>query len=69
MQDPPSTALVKLDDGTDLVATGPVCVDSAKTLIKASQGALLLDLRVNFGNLADKIVVRGLALYLREAKA
>jgi len=69
VQDPPSTALVKLDDPTDLVATGPVCVDSAKTLIKPAVGALLVDLRVNFGDLADKIVVRGLALYLREAKA
>ena len=29
VQDPPATAVVLLDDGTDLTATGPVCVNSA----------------------------------------
>jgi len=62
--DPPSSALVLLDDGTDQTNPGPVCVDSAATTIDPSRGEVLLSLRVNFGNTADKIVVRALGLYL-----
>jgi hypothetical protein len=64
VQDPPATATVLLDDGTDLVDPGPICVDSAETEIDPAAGALLLSLRVNFGDTADRIVVRGVALHL-----
>ncbi len=67
VQDPPSTALVILDDGTPLTNPGPVCVDSAATSVDPSLGAVLLDLRVNFGSTADKIVIRGLGLHLEPA--
>ena len=62
VQNPPSSALVLLDDGTDLVAPGPTCVDSAATLIHSKKGSVLLSLRVNFGNVGDKIVIRALGL-------
>lgn len=66
VQDPPATALVLLDDGTDLTAPGPVCIDSAAPAepVHPADGAVLLSLRVNFGDIADKIVVRGVALHL-----
>lgn len=62
VQDPPSSALVLLDDGTDLVDPGPTCVDSDSTSIKSRDGSVLLSLRVNFGNTNDKIVIRALGL-------
>jgi hypothetical protein len=65
IQDPPATALVKLDDGTPLTNPGPVCVDSAKTSINSSNGSVLLSLRVNFADVQDAIVVRALGLYVR----
>ena len=66
VQDPPATALVLLDDATALIQPGPICVDSAvvNPPIGPTLGALLLDLRVNFQNTSDRIVVRGLALHL-----
>ncbi|MDQ6614028.1 MAG: hypothetical protein M3083_04610 [Actinomycetota bacterium] len=64
VQDPPSSAVVLLDDPTALTDPGPICVDSAMTSIDPAAGALLLDLRVNFGDPADRIVVRGLGLHL-----
>lgn len=66
LQDPPSTAVVKLDDPTDLTNPGPICVDSAATPVPVDPilGAIRLSLRVNFGVLTDKIVVRGLGLHL-----
>ena len=64
MQNPPASASVLLDNGTDLNNPGPVCVNSAPTSINLSPGALLLSLRVNFGSTSDKIVVRGLGLIL-----
>ncbi len=67
VQDPPSKALVILDDATHLTNQGPVCVDSASTSVDPSLGSVLLDLRVNFGNTADKIVIRGLGLHLQPA--
>jgi hypothetical protein len=51
---------VILDDGTDLTDKGPVCVDGAATSVDPWQDAVRLDLRVDLGNLADKIVVRAL---------
>jgi hypothetical protein len=68
LQDPPATALVLLDDGTDLTNVGPICVNSAVTSVNPSQGAVRLSLRVNFGNIADKIVIRGLGLLLHRTE-
>ena len=65
VQDPPASALVQLDDGTDLVSPGPVCVDSTPTSIDPAAGELLLSLRVSFGDTSDRIVVRALGLHLR----
>jgi hypothetical protein len=67
VQNPPASAVVQLDDGTDLTNPGPICVNSAATSIDPGPGALLLSLRVNFGNTSDKIVVRGLGLLLNPA--
>jgi len=64
VQDPPSTALVLLDDATPLTDPGPIFVDSAPTSIDPAVGPLQLNLRVNFGSTDDTIVVRGLGLYL-----
>jgi len=64
VQNPPSSAIVQLDDGTDLVNPGPVCVDSATTTVNPALGEVLISLRVNFGDIADKIVVRALGLIL-----
>ena len=64
VQNPPGTALVLLDDPTHLNAAGPTYAHSAATSIDPAKGPLLLDLRVNFGNTADRIVVRGLGLLL-----
>ena len=66
VQDPPGTALVQLDDATHLVNPGPVCVDSAPTTVNPELGAVRLDLRVNFGDTSDKIVVRAVGLDLEE---
>jgi hypothetical protein len=64
VQNPPSSAVVLLDDPTHHNEAGPVCVDSQPTSIDPSKGAVLLDLRVNFGNTSDKIVIRALGLRL-----
>ena len=64
VQDPPATAVVRLDDGTDLTNAGPVCVNSAATNVDPCAGEVLLSLRVNFGNTSDRIVVRALGLQL-----
>jgi hypothetical protein len=66
LQDPPSTASVKLDDGTDLTNPGPICVDSAAAPVPVDPilGAVRLNLRVLFGDVTDRIVVRGLGLHL-----
>jgi len=67
LQDPPDTALMMLDDGTDLVDVGPICVNSAEPFsgpINPAEGALRLSLRVNFGDINDSIVVRGVGLLI-----
>lgn len=64
VQNPPQTAIVMLDDATDQTNPGPICVDSASTNVNPALGEVLLDLRVNFGNTADKICVRALGLHL-----
>jgi hypothetical protein len=65
LQNPPSSALVMLDDATDLVNKGPICVTSAPTAIDPQKGAVRLSLRLNFGNTSDVIVVRGIGLLLK----
>ena len=67
VQDPPSSALVLLDDGTDQTNPGPICVNSQTTTIDPSKGAVRLSFRVKFGNTADKIVVRAVGLHLAKA--
>ena len=64
VQNPPQSALVRLDDGTDQTNPGPICVDSQSTTVDPRNGAVLLSLRLNFGNVADKIAVRALGLHL-----
>lgn len=67
LQDPPATAVVRLDDGSDLVAPGPVCVDSAQPAagpVDPQQGALRLDLGAAFAATTDRIVLRGVGLLL-----
>jgi hypothetical protein len=64
VQNPPSTALVLLDDPTHLNAAGPVCVNSQPTLVNPATGSVLLSLRVNFGDTSDKIVLRAVGLNL-----
>jgi hypothetical protein len=64
VQNPPSTASVLLDDPTQLNAVGPVCVNSKPTSVDPAKGSVLLDLRVNFANTKDKIVLRAVGLNL-----
>jgi hypothetical protein len=65
VQNPPAKALVLLDDPTHLTSTEPICIDSEQTApIDPRVGPILLSLRVNFGNTADRIVVLGLGLQL-----
>jgi hypothetical protein len=64
VQNPPGTANVLLDDPTNHTNPGPVCVDVKSPTIDPRPGALLLSLRVNFGNTADRIAIRGVALHL-----
>jgi hypothetical protein len=66
LQDPPSTALVRLDDATHQVNPGPVCVDSVPTTVNPALGEVRMDLRVNFGDTSDKIVVRAVGLHLAQ---
>ena len=65
LQNPPSSALVMLDDGTDLTNKGPVCVTSKPTSIDPQKGAVRLSLRLNFGNTSDVIVIRAVGLILK----
>lgn len=64
VQNPPGTAVVLLDDGTNHTGVGPAYVNSAPTSIDPARGPLLLSLRVNFGDTSDRICVRGLGLRL-----
>lgn len=69
VQDPPSSAVVRLDDGTDLTATGPACVNTTGPFlgpINPEPGALLVSLRLNYDSTEDRIVVRGLGLLLQK---
>jgi hypothetical protein len=66
VQNPPSTALVRLDDGTDLSSVGPLCVDSRAVNfpIPTTKGPLLLNIKFNFGTTKDAVVIRGLGVIL-----
>ena len=64
VQSPPSSAVVLLDDPTNHTSVGPVCADVKSPTIDPAKGALLLDLRVNFGNTSDRIAIRAVALWL-----
>ena len=64
VQNPPGSATVLLDDPAHLNAAGPTYHNTVATSIDPAKGPLLLDLRVNFGNTSDRIVVRGLGLLL-----
>lgn len=64
LQNPPSTALVRFDDGTDLTQPGPVCVTSQVTNVAVGKGALTLSLRLNFTNTDAAIVIRSLGIIL-----
>lgn len=64
VQEPPATALVLLDDATDLTNVGPVCVDSEAVSIDPSVGAVRLSFRVNYGDVTDRIVLRAVGLNL-----
>jgi hypothetical protein len=68
VQNPPSVAAVLLDDGTDHTSVGPICVDSTATSIDPSTGAVRLSIRVNFGNILDRIVIRAIGLHLQRTK-
>jgi hypothetical protein len=67
VQDPPSEALVLLDDATHQVNPGPVCVNSTPTTIDPERGAVRLDLRIDFDDISDRIVVRALGLHLKKS--
>lgn len=67
VQDPPQSAVVQLDDGADLTDPGPVCVDSVATSIDPAAGGLRLNLRIQTGDVGDRIVLRAVGLHL-EAK-
>lgn len=64
LQNPPRAAVVMLDDPTDLTDAGPICVDSAPTTVDPGRGAVRLDLRVNYGDTSDSIVLLGVGLNL-----
>lgn len=65
LQNPPTSWLVKLDDGTDLNAAGAVCIDSQPTSINPQQGSIRFNLRTNFANVADTITVLATGLWLQ----
>ncbi|MEU4446939.1 hypothetical protein AB0K14_19440 [Actinosynnema sp. NPDC050801] len=63
--DPPDRWLVVLDDPTDHLDPGPICVDSAAPFAGAvdpGAGALSLGLRVHFADAGDRIVLHGVGL-------
>ena len=53
----PDQAVVRHDDGTDLLSTTPTCYRSQIIGGYRPGGAALLQLRLNFGNIADAITL------------
>lgn len=66
MQNPPSGYVVRLDDVVSLTSPGPICHDSASTLIDPRGGVPQLYLGVTFSNTTDRIIIRGVALELKK---
>ncbi|MGR8933410.1 MAG: hypothetical protein ACU837_03370 [Gammaproteobacteria bacterium] len=64
---PPDYADVLLNDDTDLTDAGPVCVDSQQLAkaARAEKGPILVSLRVNTAAPEDKIVIRGLGVFVK----
>jgi hypothetical protein len=60
VQNPPSQAIVAIDDSTPQNLPGPQCYDSQQVDIDPATGTILVDLRVNFASTDDVIVVRAL---------
>ena len=67
VNNPPSSASVLLDDGTDQTNVGPICVNSTPTSIDPTAGELLLSFRVNFASTSDRIAIRSVGLLLSTA--
>ena len=65
LQNPPSSSIVKLDDGTHLTATGPICVNSAMTDVNPALGSVALSFRVNFGSTRDNINILAVGLWVQ----
>ena len=61
---PPTAATVVLDDDTDRTNLGPICIDSAETTVATTSGSILLSLQLNFGDIGDSIVIRGVGIRL-----
>jgi hypothetical protein len=63
----PATADKVIVDDTDLTSTSPVCVNSKsiKPSIKSKNGPVLLSLGITAGATTDKIVIRGLGVYVK----
>jgi hypothetical protein len=59
-----SSSIVVLDDLTHLKNMGPNCMTSQPTLVNPNKGEVRLDLRLNFGDASDKIVIREVGLVL-----
>ncbi len=60
----PERALVRHDDGTDLLSTDPTCYVSDVENYRPD-GAVTLNLRLNFGDSSDKILLGAVGLDLR----
>lgn len=60
----PDQALVRHDDGTDLLSTAPACYRSQLVTSYRPGGAVLLELRLNFGNVADTITLGAIGVEL-----
>lgn len=64
LQNPPSSRLVNMEDGTNLTNKGPICVNSQQTNVDPSKGSIRLSFRVKFGDTSDMIILIGVGLLL-----
>jgi hypothetical protein len=62
----PPSALVVHDDGTDLTSTAPTIYDSSVGNV-AIDGAITLELRLNFASTSDRILVGAIGIVLGAA--
>lgn len=66
----PDRALVLHDDGTNLKSTSPVCYTSVvNAIVLNSSGAVLLELRLNFQDTADQILLGAVGVVVSDADA